>query len=254
MIAQISWNEKTYWLKLSEGIDLSISFKEEFTQVNCFYAPFFTTQPVKSGDFIGSVKEGGPVNFYNSFINIHGGGTHTECIGHISPTRESVNQVFREYFGMAYVLSVYPTKMENGDRAITRQSLEILCPEDMAAEFLILRTLPNSEDKWSMHYSGTNPCYLDVAAAEWIVSKGFKHLLIDLPSVDREEDGGKLLAHRALWAGERKNFSTITEFIFVPNVLRDGLYFLNLQLASIEMDAVPSRPLLFQLYSGENIK
>ncbi len=251
MIAQIKWKGRDFLVKLHEGIDLSISYKEDYKQVNCFYAPFFSAQPVKSGTFIGSVRAGGPVNFFNSFINFHGGGTHTECVGHISLERESINQIFREFFGMASVVSVYPTKTENGDRVITRQSLELLCPDDVQSEFLIIRTLPNGEEKKSMHYSGTNPCYLEDIAAEWIVSKGFTHLLIDVPSVDREEDGGQLRAHRALWAGDRRFFSTITELIFVPDSIRDGLYFLNLQVASIEMDAVPSRPVLFQLFSGE---
>jgi hypothetical protein len=47
---------------------------------------------------------------------------------------------------------------------------------------------------------------------------GIKQLLIDLPSMDREDDGGKLLAHRAFWnypSAPRIN-STITELIYVP--------------------------------------
>lgn len=40
---------------------------------------------------------------------------------------------------------------------------------------------------------------------EFIVQKGFKHILVDFPSVDREEDEGRLLAHRAFWKGKGQN-------------------------------------------------
>ncbi|MEL6824109.1 MAG: hypothetical protein AAFP70_20315, partial [Calditrichota bacterium] len=41
--------------------------------------------------------------------------------------------------------------------------------------------------------------------------------------------------------------STITELIFVPAEVKDGLYLLNLQLSPLPLDAVPSRPVLYQL-------
>jgi kynurenine formamidase len=36
-------------------------------------------------------------------------------------------------------------------------------------------------------------------AALFLHESGIKHLLIDLPSVDKEKDEGKLLAHKAFW-------------------------------------------------------
>jgi hypothetical protein len=87
-------------------------------------------------------------------------------------------------------------------------------------------------------------------AASWICENNIKHLLLDLPSVDREEDGGKLLAHHAFWnypAAPRKD-ATITEMIYVREEIKDGLYLLNLQTAPFENDATPSRPVVFGLY------
>ena len=77
-----------------------------------------------------------------------------------------------------------------------------------------------------------------------------QHLLIDLPSVDKEKDHGKLLSHNAFWNtdSEIRFDATITELIFVPNTVEDGTYFLNLQMASIENDASPSRPVIYKLY------
>lgn len=247
MKIQFKQNQKIVSCDLNQGIDLSISYKEGIQQVNCFYANLFSSQAVKQGDFIGSVKEGGPVNFYNTFINIHGGGTHTEGVGHISKERHSVNQILKQFFGIAYLISVYPTKAENGDRIIQSESLSLLLEGVSIPDFLIIRTLPNDVSKTKQHYSGTNPPYLSIEAMEFIVSKQVKHLLIDLPSVDREQDGGKLAAHHCFWEGSRANECSITELIYIPDILEDNYYLINLQLASMEQDAVPSRPLLFRL-------
>lgn len=247
MEIQYRWNGKIFISDLNQGTDISISFKEGFDQVNCFYAPFFTAQPVKSGDFTGSIALGGPVNFYNSFINIHGGGTHTEGVGHIDAARQSVNQIIKQFFGVALLVSVYPTKMENGDRAIRKESLMMLMDGLQACDFLILRSLPNQENKKQLHYSGTNPPFIDAEAMQWICASGYKHLLVDLPSVDQEVDGGKLASHHVFWQGERSNFCTITELIYVPDQLKDGYFLINLQVAAIESDACPSRPILFPM-------
>ncbi len=47
-----------------------------------------------------------------------------------------------------------------------------------------------------------------------------KHLLIDLPSVDKENDQGKLLAHKAFWDynGEQRMDATITEFVYIKKL------------------------------------
>jgi kynurenine formamidase len=92
-------------------------------------------------------------------------------------------------------------------------------------------------------------------AARFIRESGIKHLLIDLPSVDKEHDEGKLLAHKAFWNVKDVNNlnadarfdCTITEMIFVPNEVKDGSYLLNLQIAPFENDASPSKPILYKI-------
>ena len=122
-------------------------------------------------------------------------------------------------------------------------------------EAIIIRTLPNSEHKKHLNYSNTNPPYLDATAAVCIREKGIQHLLIDLPSVDREHDEGKLLSHKAFWnvkdinqVNDDARFNcTITEMIYVNKDVQDGSYMLNLQFASFENDASPSKPVLYSL-------
>ena len=81
-------------------------------------------------------------------------------------------------------------------------------------------------------------------------NKQVKHFLIDLPSVDRENDEGKLLFHHSFWqVPNNPQFDkTITEFIYVEDEIQDGKYILNLQTAPFENDATPSRPVLFQIF------
>ena len=99
------------------------------------------------------------------------------------------------------------------------------------------------------------PPYFTPDAMKHIVELGFKHLLVDLPSIDRLFDDGKLTNHRIFWkvdAGSRevnadtRRHSTITELIYVPNEIEDGEYLLNLQIAPFESDCAPSRPILLR--------
>jgi len=113
----------------------------------------------------------------------------------------------------------------------------------------VIRTMPNTTDKKSRQYSNTNWAYLTEEAAEYLKTKNIQHLLIDLPSVDKEKDNGALLAHKAFWDynGTLRKEATITEFIYVPNKISDGSYILNLQIAPFENDASPSKPVLYKI-------
>ena len=115
---------------------------------------------------------------------------------------------------------------------------------------MVIRTLPNTKDKLSRQYANSNPPYLSEAAAIYLKNKGVKHLLIDLPSVDKEKDNGQLLAHKAFWDlyGVPRIEATITELIYVPNTVKDGKYILNLLIAPFQNDASPSKPVLYKLY------
>ena len=248
---------KTYTADLARPIDISIPLREGPGQPNCFWASPMQVSPVVAGGFIGSTAKGGPVNFMNVTLNPHGNGTHTECVGHIATEKFTINQCLSCFHFLAKLATIYPTKMPDGDRVILPgQMEEIISPGE--AEALVIRTMPNDGRKLTANYSGTNPPYLDHRAVEYLVDCGIEHLLLDLPSVDREEDGGKLLSHRAFWkyGGEldrvRQN-CTITELIFAPNEIKDGLYLLNLQTASFEIDVSPSKPVLFPLEKKQGI-
>lgn len=250
MKSTIEFKGAVYLVDLSRPLDISIPLRTGAENVNAWYCDPVRIEPVVMGDWVGEVKRGGSVNFRNVFLNPHGNGTHTECVGHISREDYSLNQCLREFFFFAELISVQPEE-KAGDRIITRQQLEQLCKYENA-QALVIRTIPNSDQKNSLHYSNTNPPYLQHEAAEWMVQRGIKHLLIDLPSVDREKDDGKLLAHHAFWKypNETRTDATITELIYVDDSITDGLYFLNLQITSLENDASPSKPILYKVLSS----
>ncbi|MBK5283885.1 MAG: cyclase family protein [Bacteroidia bacterium] len=244
----IEIQDSKFEIDFSSPLDISIPLVEEQQpHVNAFYLPPTNFEIAKGGDFVGSVAEGGSCNVKNIFFSPHGNGTHTECIGHITKEKYTVNDCLKDYFFTAILVNISPDKL-NDDYLITaeqiRKAVGINKPES-----LIIRTMPNDESKKNKNYSGSNPAYVHHEAASLICSIGIKHLLIDLPSMDKEDDGGKLLAHHAFWnypASPRIN-STITELVYVPDEIKDGWYFLNLQVAAFECDASPSRPVLFRM-------
>ena len=249
MKATINIEGKNISVDLTKPIDISIPLKHGMENPNAWYAPPVDFSPVRTDNFVGSVKEGSPVNFYNVRLNPHGNGTHTESVGHISPEMPTINQCLKQFFFLAHLISVYPTKMENGDRVIFKEQLEEL-NENNTIKAVIIRTLPNHDTKLTAQYSHTNPPYLDVEAAEFLKNIGIEHLLLDLPSVDREHDEGKLAAHHAFWnypAAPRYN-ATISEMVFIPDEVKNGLYLLNLQIPSFELDAAPSKPVLYAIF------
>ncbi len=237
---------QTYTADLSKPIDISIPLQDGMQNPNCFYAPPVEFSPVRMGDFVGSTAEGGLVNFKNVRLNPHGNGTHTECVGHIAKEWFSINNCLKTFHHLAQLVTVFPQKMENGDRVILREQLADINPDVNA---LIIRTMPNDTLKTSTTYSGANPPYMHHEAAELLVERGIEHLLLDLPSVDREEDKGLLLAHHAFWKypAATRSHCTITELIYVSPKIADGTYLLNLQIASFELDVSPSKPLLYKL-------
>ncbi len=246
--AQIHFEGNNYTANLESPIDVSIPMQSGMENPNAFHIPFPRFEPIRVGDFVGSVAQGSGANCENLFINAHGNGTHTECIGHITPHRISVNDTLTSFFFTCQLLSVQPETLENGDYIITPKAIEGKLISGIEA--LMLRTLPNSTQKLTQHYSGNNPCYLSPELTAMIAAAGVSHLLVDLPSVDREEDGGAMLAHKAFWKypDKPRMEATITELIYVPTEVKDNIYLLNIQIASLQTDASPSKPLLFNLH------
>ena len=248
MIASICIGQKTFSVDLSKPLDISIPLRAGEENVNAFHIPPIKYEPFKSGNFIGDVNQGGSCNVFTISINPHGNGTHTETVGHISSEKYPIYKCITSFFFEAQLISITPDS-DGIDRIIKKKHLENIlkgnCPEA-----LVIRTLPNNIEKLNAHYSESNPPYMEESAANYLRKLNVKHLLLDLPSIDKEEDSGKLLAHHAFWnyPESPRTECTISELIYVGNNVKDGNYLLNLQIASFDNDASPSKPVLYLVF------
>jgi len=254
MLASYPYQGRSYSFDPAAPLDISLPLAPGPEQVNCFWAEPVQFDTIRVGSFVGSVALGGSTNYQRVHVTPHGNGTHTECYGHISPDPAvTLNQCLRRFLFVARLVSVAPRPQPNGDLVVMLADVQAaLGPGETLPEAFILRTLPNEKAKRQRQYSGTNPTYIEPALAQFLVDNNVQHLLLDLPSVDREEDGGQLLAHHAFWRypEQPRCGATITELIFVPDEVTDGLYLLNIQVTSLELDASPSKPVLYRLHLG----
>jgi len=240
-------------------------------QPRFFGAPSATSRPLEGDGFIGDTRQGGSCNVSSLALVPHCNGTHTESVGHILNDEVSVHAALPSGLMMATLVTVTPdgdeTRDRSGpdrqpvDRPISGEQLEIALTEtaQVPLEALLIRTLPNHEEKCGWDYAGPPPPpYLSLEAIAFLNDRGVQHLLVDFPSVDPMNDQGRLTAHHRFWgvlqgeqrlSQETQTLKTITELIFVPNHLKDGHYLLDLQIPAFLSDAAPSRPLLYALVS-----
>jgi arylformamidase len=242
------------YIDTEEPLDISIPLRAANDNPRAWYVAPPRMEPIRENGFLGSVSEGGSVNFRDIYFNPHGHGTHTECLGHITPMVHSVNSTLSSYFFHAALISIEPNEVQLNDgsidKVIDKQQVENALEKYGHIEAVILRTLPNSKEKKYMNYSATNPPYLEQDVVDILDSHAVKHFMVDLPSVDRESDEGVLAFHHRFWSvpGQEDHTRTITELIFVSDEITDGSYILEMQLAPFENDASPSRPVLYKKY------
>lgn len=264
MTASLTTDGFTY---SSTPIDISIPLQFNGPQPNAFGVEPAGSKPCVSGDLIGDTRQGGSCNFEQYTFIPHCNGTHTECVGHITNERISVRDCLRDIFMRSVLISVepepvhdtndtYTPSVHEGDLLITERSIVRAMPRTTSqVDALIVRTQPNDDGKLSRRYEDDIPPYFTTEAMDFIVQIGIEHLLVDVPSIDRLYDKGRLLNHHVFWNVNEGSFeatedtrrnSTITEMIYVPNDVPDGWYLLNLQIAPFASDASPSRPILFR--------
>lgn len=255
----------------------SIAIPMDFNgpQPSAFGLSRATQAPLVLESFTTQVTRGGAVNCMQLTLWPHGNGTHTETMGHLLATPPPIGQLHSGYH-VAALLSVtpcrlrdshehYPEPGESDDLVITQAQLQYALDALESTPYtptaLIIRTLPNNPtDKCGRDYSGTNPAYLTSEAMSWVRHTfGATHLLLDLPSVDREQDLGQLINHRTFWdvaqgsthsTDPTRAHCTITEMILAEPRLIDGLYVLHIELPALLTDAAPSRPVLYDIHTS----
>ena len=261
-IAEIKIKDKKYKIDLNKFYDISIPL-----DANKKPPSFYDENPLKINYYkdqnykVWSIREGASCNVPVIDLNIHCGSTHSECRSHITKEDLYIYEVLDSSFVECILISVEPEnliqndsyhyKIDNKDLIITKKilqdSLESLKHD--CIEALVIRTLPNIYDKIiSKNYNNSNNPFFSNEAIEYLKSLQIKHLIVDLPSIDKIDDGGLLGNHRIFWDLEKGgNNNTITEFALISNSISDGLYLLSINILNIKLDASPSRPLIYPI-------
>ena len=261
MNLQLTIEGKAYLADLAKPNDLSLSTGPGGDNPGAFFIDRAQFEPIRVGGFVGSVAEGGSANCEVLRFCAHGNTTHTECMGHISQSRIVLSDVLKEFWFTAQLVTA---ELLDG-RYISLSEVKSWELNDVDA--LIVRSLPNQIEKKQRQWSGSEPPYFEPEALSFLREAGIQHLLTDFPSVDPEVDEGRLSAHHEWWglpqrvvgsevdeiADSHPRFkATITELIYVPEDVLDGLYVLNLQCPNLRTDAVPSRPVIYRLMPSDD--
>lgn len=222
-----------------------------------FGAPAAHSEPLQVGSFEGAVAHGASCNCRRITLVPHCHGTHTESVSHLTLEQRPLHALLPLAPLPALLLDVQPLSApaqtedslpvpRPGDRLITRAALRAAWKPhgDVAARVLVVRTGTSWHDE--------APPYLTRQCAEELVARGIEHLIIDLPSVDRLQDEGRLTAHRVFFglpagstrlADAARPAATITELAGIPATLPSGPGAVQIQIPDWTGDAVPSRPL-----------
>jgi len=252
-------------------IGVPISFEDE--RPAAFGVPISTRKKISNDSFVGDTAKGGSCNVEQIYIIPHCHGTHTESIGHVVNDQITIDDLSSKLqFLKACLISVpliearnskehYFSKSSGDDLWLTareiQKSMERL-DRVFQPEALVIRTLPNPLTKpISQNYSAA---YFTEEAMKWLLEREIEHLVVDIPSIDRMDDGGKLINHRAFWnlstdqkLIDKSSFveKTLTEFAYIPEKAKDACYILNINPIDWHLDAVPSSPILFPVEREE---
>jgi kynurenine formamidase len=269
-------------IDLGATVDLSVPIVFGKPDSRAFSLPAATSAAVEAGSFVGDVRRGGSCNCETHHLTPHADGTHTEGPGHLTAARSPVRM--SEPMCVALLVRVTPRPLGDVaddvsgnhrhddlvvDDVSVRDAIDAAVQASTVAPWLpapraLIIATGSGAARRQARFSGQNPPYLTVDAAIAIRERGFMHLLVDLPSIDREDDGGLLAAHRAFFevpiglgadtatdtdtdTDTQPLPRTVTELIAVDDDVAVGLYALFLQVAPIEADAAPSRPVIAPL-------
>lgn len=265
----LTLNGCTYRADTEKALNIAIPLDFDGAQPNHFGAPTAHAETLEADGFIGDTRRGGSCNVTQLTLVPHCNGTHTESVSHIVDELLPVGENLAPLLLPCILVSVTPETLagsnesyrpnpEDGDLVVSGRRLAEALSQQPAANHcpaIVIRTLPNGEEKCRRAYAeGQPPVFFSSEAMELLLT--FEHLLVDFPSLDKMYDEGALDNHHSFWRIDAGSHSvgarartrcTVTEMVFVPDHVPDGLYLLNLQIPAFRSDAAPSRPVLMPL-------
>jgi len=259
---------RSWQADLSSPVDLAIPLQFPGPQPRFFAEGPAVAEPLRAGSYTGEVASGASCNCGVYTLAPHCHGTHTECVGHLTDDATQVSDLTPVAPALALLVTVSPEPLgaaagestgrhDEADLVLSRASLAAAAERWMGDPWtaLVVRTRPNDPAKRARTYAGDCPApYFTPDAMRWVVARDVVSLVVDLPSLDRADDGGTLAAHRLFWGlppgardarQARRRRALVTELAYVPEAAPDGLYLLELHVPAFGADAAPSRPVLY---------
>ena len=268
MIINIIHNNKKYKVDTTKYTDLSIPYEFNGKQPNFYNVEKGKVKPFQSNSISYSISNGASCNVPEISMNIHCTGTHTECVGHLLKESNSVAECIDELYLPTILITVKPinfykcsdtyhVKVDKNEQVISSDLLKEQYEKyaNNKPLSIIIRTLPNPEEKQFYSFSESLPPFFTNDALKFLSNK-IEHLIVDIPSIDRMEDDGILGNHRIFWSNngnpddevDPNSKKTITELAYIPNHVPDGFYFMNIQMPNFKLDAAPSRPVIIKTF------
>ena len=256
------------------------SAKTQYKGSGAFHLPKLSTSPFEvSGVFIGDVEQGGSCNVDILHLSPHKL-THLQTETHIISEGTNISDLgLIEGFALVVDLSGWmglekdETLDSNGRKSTNSISVaqlqyavdeaigQVLSPEQRFNLLAIKTRL--SLDREDTDYTGRDPLHLEPEVAQFIhdyheivgnPGRQIQTLILDLPSIDREDDGGLLLAHRNYFGikdgksqGEKRS---LVEFAYLRG-LETGLYYCQIHPYPIQTNAIIVNPVFYPLINEE---
>ena len=269
MLAELTIAGQKVRAALDRGVSLAIAVEFGAPGPRHFGAGAPSSRPFSVGNFSGSVAGGASANCSTVTLTPHCQMTHTESVAHLTREAGDAWRVVPRGLLPAVVVSVIPEPARESsestdpqpwgtDVLISRRRLRAAWPMTRMVEPVaaVIRTLPNDPGKRSRDYTDLVPPYLTREAVEWLIEKRIEHLVLDVPSLDRTHDEGRMIGHRLFFGlppgstargDAARSRATITELAFVPDEVPDGPCLLSIAVPAIGGDAVPSQPIVYPL-------
>ena len=261
-IAEIEIEKTIYRIDLNKFHDLSIPI-----DIDTPSPTFYDKEPLKIHHYkdeknqIWKLEDGAACNIPVINLNIHCGATHSECRSHITKESLYISKIIKDSFIPSILISVEPNNniesesyhcsIKENDLIITKMMLQkqLNSIKKNTVKALIVRTLPNIENKViSKNYNKDHNAFFSNEAIDYIKSFGINHLIVDLPSIDKFDDGGLLGNHQIFWDLKKSgNDNTITELAYIKNTIKDGFYLASINVLNLNLDTSPSRPIIYPI-------
>jgi kynurenine formamidase len=244
-------NDKTRAFRLTEPAPVSreVDFFPVTKAPNGFSLPRISRKTfVYKDKFIGNVGEGGACNV--DILNyVPHGLTHIETSAHILMQDENAVTIkdipVQNLSGLVYLLDITDIDAEAG-RSVRWQDVEAKLKKiTLPIRMLALKTQASLQPR-DTDFSGKDFLYLSPETAEKLhdFKPRINCLLLDLPSIDRESDGGKLAAHRHFFGlpqkgcrWEDKEKRTLVELAWFSD-LQEGYYYAFITPQRFQTNAV----------------